>query len=49
MAFARLGFEGLRGNPVSLATVTGAQENARGAGIFPGDNFSTLLKLLKMF
>lgn len=48
MAFARLGFEAIRGNPVSLASVTGASENAIGAGIFPGKNYKTLLNALDL-
>ncbi|MBI3544451.1 MAG: anhydro-N-acetylmuramic acid kinase, partial [Deltaproteobacteria bacterium] len=43
MAFARLGYEALQGNPVSLASVTGANEDALGAGIFPGRNYQALL------
>lgn len=46
MAFARLGFEALFGRPVSLRAVTGASEDAYGAGIFPGRNFATILKIL---
>lgn len=48
MAFARLGFEALQGNPVSLAKITGASEDAYGAGIIPGANFGALLKQLNM-
>ena len=46
MAFARLGLNGLCGLPVSLSHVTGARENARGAGIFPGKNHSSLMKIV---
>ncbi len=48
MAFARLGYEALKGNAVSLAIVTGAVENAFGAGIFPGENYRRLLKRLNL-
>jgi anhydro-N-acetylmuramic acid kinase len=46
MGFARFGFEAIQGKPVSLAVVTGAKENAIGAGIFPSQNYQKLLKLL---
>lgn len=49
MAFARLGFEALRGRPVSLASVTGASRDAIGAGIYPASNYPRLLKLLDIF
>lgn len=48
MGFARFGYEALHGRPVSVAAVTGATEDAAGAGIFPGKNYASLLKLLKM-
>lgn len=48
MGFARFGYEALHGRPVSVAAVTGASEDASGAGIFPGKNYASLLKLLKM-
>lgn len=48
MAFARLGFEALFGRPISLGNVTGASEDAFGAGIFPGKNFSELLKMIRV-
>ena len=48
MAFAHLGYEALQGNAVSLASVTGAIENAFGAGIFPGKNYRHILKLLDL-
>ncbi len=47
MAFARLGFEALFGRPISLSNVTGASEDAFGAGIFPGKNFPELLKMIR--
>lgn len=47
MAFARLGLEALRGSPVSLSAITGASEDAFGAGIFPGKNFCKLKSLIK--
>lgn len=44
MAFARLGFEGLLGNVVSLKNVTGAKRDGIGAAIIPGSNYKYLLK-----
>lgn len=48
MGFARFGYEALQGNPVSLASVTGAVTDGVGAGIFPGQNYRRLLKSLHM-
>ncbi|MBI3557585.1 MAG: anhydro-N-acetylmuramic acid kinase [Deltaproteobacteria bacterium] len=48
MAFARLGYEALKGNAVSMAIVTGAVEDAFGAGIFPGENYRRILKRLDL-
>jgi anhydro-N-acetylmuramic acid kinase len=44
MAFARLGLEALRGRAISLASVTGAKENAVGAGVFAGRNHESLVR-----
>lgn len=48
MAFARLGYEAIHGRVVSLSTVTGASEDASGAGIFAGRNYAKLLKSLDL-
>ncbi len=47
MAFARLGFEAYQGKAVSLACVTGAKKNAKGAAIFPGPYDKDLKKFFE--
>ena len=48
MAFARLGYEAIHGRAVSLSAVTGASEDAIGAGIFAGQNYAKLLNSLDL-
>jgi len=48
MAFARLGYEALKGREISLGAVTGARSNGIGAAIIPGKNFQSLLRRIAL-
>ncbi|MGE4232319.1 MAG: anhydro-N-acetylmuramic acid kinase [Bacteriovoracia bacterium] len=44
IAFARFGYEILKGRKTCLKNVTGAKSDSGGASIFPGDNFFELIR-----